>query len=122
MLLSKNKEKKNKKKGDHEERKIKVTLDESASEQLKDALKEFKGDFTKISLSQLASEAINSYFRYNFAREKDAIKRKYLDFQSFFRNKSSELKTVEDIQSILSDVLAMKKNRRGRKKKQERID
>ena len=120
MLLSKNKEKENKKKGDHKERKIKVTLDESASEQLKEALKEFKGDFAKINLSQLASEAVSYFFQYDFAKEKVFIKKRYFDAQSFFKGKRNELRTAEDIENILKDVLAMKKSNRGRRKKEDK--
>ena len=117
MLLTKNSkatEKENKKV------QTRVALEDSTCEKLEQALQELEGGFVKISLSQLANEAIIFYFHRAFAKERDFLKEKYFNAQAFLKAQISGLKTSEDVEKALRDALN-KGKKKGRKKKTENI-
>lgn len=92
----------------------KITLDNSSSAELEKAHRVLKEEYVKISLSQLASEALFSYFGHHFERDREAIKTKYFDAQSFLRERIGDLKTKEDVERTLKDAL-----KTGRRKKRK---
>ena len=97
----------------------KVSLDESAGEKLENAFCELKKECVRITRSQLASEAMSSYFGGFFEKDKEKIKGKYFDAQAFLKGKLGHLKTREDLENALKDTLNRKK--RGENAKDRKI-
>ena len=90
-------------------REKKVSLDDAAGRELEDAFLELKKESVKITRSQLASEAVLSYFIRLFNKEKEAIKGKYFDPQIYLKGKLGHLKTRQDLENALKDTLKAKK-------------